>query len=147
MGGMEVSSLIKVCLSLGGCDDIPLCGRMRVLQSRIELSFFQIDLPNAIRLVLSRQFIDRLFGIYPVCPPHRIRADPTHLFASLKKTLRSRTTSGREKKPTKGISYVVFSFKLHMPTRQSLYSSIKWNFVMAMDMGVLACRCEGYGRS
>jgi hypothetical protein len=44
---------------------------------------------------------------------------------------------------TRGTSYVVFSFKLHMPTRRSLYSSIKWNFVMTIDKGVLAVSAEG----
>lgn len=34
-----------------------------------------------------------------------------------------------------------------MPTRRSLYNSIKWNLVMTMDKGALVCRGGGYGRS
>lgn len=53
----------------------------------------------------------------------------------------------KKKGLTKGTSYAVLSFKLHIPTRRSLYSSIKWNLVMTMDKGVLVCRWGGYGRS
>ena len=144
---LEVSTLVKVRPSLSGCDNIPLCSRMCVLQSQIELSSFQIDPPYIIGLVLSRQFVNRLVGIYPVRPSYSIRADPSHLLASLGMAFKNCTTSGGKRPLTRGTSYVVFSFKLHIPTRWSLYSSIKWNLVMTMDMGASACRCEGYGRS
>lgn len=144
---LEVSTLVIVRSSLSGYNDIPLCSRMCVLQSRIELSSLQIDPPYVICLVLGRQLVNRLVSIYPVCPSYSIRADTSHLFASLENYIQQLRYIRRKKTLTRGTSNVVFPFKLHIPTRWSLYSSIKWNLVMTMDRRVLDCRCGGYGRS